>query len=193
MNGSQSVIGFHNGVNYFVYEKTGENPHYFIYDAYVGNYVLVKGIFTPGAYIGNYAAATTAAGQVGNYFALPFATKQAVADYAREYGGNWLTGKRPDISGLFYDDTLGYNVGDRGGFNEVKLEVAQMPSHNHTHEGFLLKNGAATPNNSIPWYNWGPPNNQYAANTPIGQTGGNLPHENRPPYYALAFIIYTGA
>ena len=40
-------------------------------------------------------------------------------------------------------------------------------------------------------------NSNTATTDPAGQhrhaaEGGNRPHENRPPYYALAYIMYTG-
>lgn len=35
-------------------------------------------------------------------------------------------------------------------------------------------------------------NHSHSVGGPTGNTGGGWAHENRPPYYALAFIIYTG-
>ena len=181
------------GERFFVYQKTAPNPYYLIYSTMVSNYILVRGTFAGAGTIPNFLPApTTGATTAGYYFTQPTTSMRGVADYGREINGTWVNGKRPDHAGFYYYDTLGYSVGDRGGFNEVQMEVAQMPPHRHTNEGFLLKS-QSTPA-TIPWYNWGFPNvtDKYATNQPIGQTGGYLPHENRPPYYALAFIIYTG-
>jgi microcystin-dependent protein len=80
-----------------------------------------------------------------------------------------------------------YKVGAKGGENTVSLTTDQIPAHSHTHnfynaglhhhgswtEGQIMNNGKGTFNSST--------------NT----TGGNQPHENRPPYYALAYIMKT--
>ena len=179
-------VGGVGGVPHFVYEKTSiNNKHYFIHSVTENNYILVTGAFTPiPATITNYGLATNNTYTPGKYFRLPASLKKAVADYARDVNGVWTYGKRPDFPGFYYYDTLGYNVGDRGGFNEVKLEVAQMPSHNHTlngQNGGGANVGGAAPFPSVPSVIVG-----------TSTVGGNLPHENRPPYYALAFIIYTG-
>jgi len=77
-----------------------------------------------------------------------------------------------------------YSVNATGGANTVTLTVDEMPSHTHltansqtgtavdypTGAGFMV-----TGNNG---------------NT-SSSTGGNQPHENRPPYYALAYIMKT--
>ena len=179
-------VGGVGGVPHFVYEKTSiNNKHYFIYSVTENNYILVTGAFTPiPATITNYGLATNNTYTPGKYFRLPASLKKAVADYARDVNGVWTYGKRPDFPGFYYYDTLGYNVGDRGGFNEVKLEVAQMPSHNHTLNG--QNGGGANVGGAAPF----PSVNSVIVGT--STVGGNLPHENRPPYYALAFIIYTG-
>lgn len=76
-----------------------------------------------------------------------------------------------------------YNVGATGGADTVMLTVAQMPSHYHsyqiaeayagtnTSQGVFRILGGITQNTS--------------------STGGGQSHENRPPYYALCFIIKT--
>ena len=185
-------VGGTGGVPYFVYEKTGTtNKHYFIYSVTENNYILVTGAFTPTpATINNFGLATNNTYTPGKYFRLPASLKKAVADYARDVNGVWTYGKRPDFPGFYYYDTLGYNVGDKGGFNEVTMEVAQMPSHNHNFRG-------SNDDNSQEGIGLETSSNQLQADTvmqvAIENTGGNLPHENRPPYYALAFIIYTGA
>jgi microcystin-dependent protein len=179
-------VGGASGVPHFVYEKTGTtNKHYFIYSITENDYILVTGAFTPiPATIPNFGLATNNVYTPGKYFRLPISLKKAVADYARDVNGVWTNGKRPDFQGLYYDDTLGYNVGDRGGFNEVKLEVAQMPSHTHSQTpAYGVRAGTSISGQG----------SFDIQDIQIARTGGGLPHENRPPYYALAFIIYTGA
>jgi microcystin-dependent protein len=73
-------------------------------------------------------------------------------------------------------------VGNKGGLREVSLTVAQMPAHAH---------------NIRQYYNEGTEGDNWildvvykrTATGQTGSTGGNQAHENRPPYYVLAFII----
>ena len=82
-----------------------------------------------------------------------------------------------------------YDCGATGGENSHTLTVEEMPSHSH--EQNLWKEGSGTwrggGNNSSPesvsWHN----QTQQFGNT--GERGGNLSHENRPPYYALYKIM----
>lgn len=101
-----------------------------------------------------------------------------------------------------------YSIGDTGGSDSVTLDVTQIPSHNHdiTDPGHQHQqknrgerrwggtSGDASPNSRG---NPGPDPNDpsgystYSANTgiTISAAGGGQAHENRPPYYALAFIM----
>lgn len=79
-----------------------------------------------------------------------------------------------------------YSVGTQGGNNTVQLTEATMPAHTHT--------GVVSPNNPL--------SNRALVSTggaqtvrPAGtsdSTGGDLPHENRPPFTAVMMIIYAG-
>ena len=75
-----------------------------------------------------------------------------------------------------------YAVGAAGGLKEVTLTVAQMPSHNHsrggTSETYMAQEG---------------PNYGLSTASSTTYTGGDQPHENRPPYYALCFIMKVGS
>lgn len=83
-------------------------------------------------------------------------------------------------------DGTGYNVGDIGGGNSVTLNVTQIPAHGHS---LIYGNGGVgTKYPEIPYIS----DIVGGAAAPTGLTGGGQSHENRPPYYALAFIIYTG-
>ena len=85
-----------------------------------------------------------------------------------------------------------YTPGNIGGEKEVKLTQDQMPAHAHQFPG---DDELATRAN---WgsYKIGPFGN-YDADSSSGNSqmywtsvaGGDKPHENRPPYYALCFIM----
>jgi len=81
------------------------------------------------------------------------------------------------------DDT--YEPGDIGGETSHKLTVAEMPSHNHTYDRTTAPSSGQDQAGS----GSGDAVNINQSNT--GSKGGNEYHENRPPYYALAFIMKT--
>ena len=81
-----------------------------------------------------------------------------------------------------------YAVGNTGGADAVTLSVAQMPSHRHSYT-FKGADLAASWKDNNYFYNQsqtysGNNNTQYT-----DYTGGGQPHENRPPYYALCYIM----
>ena len=93
----------------------------------------------------------------------------------------------PNLAGKFvvgYHASNGdYDVGDTGGAETVTLTEAQMPSHVHH---FLIQDGSTSPMGYA----------QSANGTNIGwagtnSKGGDAAHENRPPYYALCYIMKT--
>ena len=98
-----------------------------------------------------------------------------------------------------------YNLGATGGVESVILSKSQMPAHNHTatdsghshtttykyerwnnedggSDGKTGGDGVSSGSCSI--------DNGYA-NISVGNTGEGLSHENRPPYYALSYIMKT--
>lgn len=120
------------------------------------------------------------------------------------------TQNTPDLSGRFivgYSNNSGdYNgIGNTGGLEQVALTTGQLPSHHHSgttdtdgshnHSFTGAKkggDGSAT----------GSTNDYYAAFTrttasagnhnhsfTTNNTGNNQPHENRPPYFVLAYIM----
>ena len=103
-------------------------------------------------------------------------------------GNGSTTFNLPDLRNRFVvgaSASGGYNVGDTGGANSVTLSVTQIPSHNHSY---------SKPNTATDEYRGTPigDNGQIGhtfGNFSTGNTGGGLAHENRPPFYALCYII----
>ncbi|MBP2629671.1 MAG: hypothetical protein H6Q70_299 [Firmicutes bacterium] len=82
-----------------------------------------------------------------------------------------------------------YSLGATGGEAKHTLSINEMPSHNHN---FMLRAQGDTTSTATPVYNdiLKTPSSElqnYQVNT--SYIGGNQSHENRPPYYALAYII----
>ena len=80
-----------------------------------------------------------------------------------------------------------YAVAATGGADSVTLTVAQIPAHNHP---IQIRTGKDDDNFSF--------NQGFSSDAPTSggtynsnSTGGGQSHENRPPYYALAFIMKT--
>lgn len=94
------------------------------------------------------------------------------------------TNGTPDLRDRFIVGAgLIYNVGATGGSNSVTLTVDQMPMHTHTDSIGLSYNNESS---LTPAYGSG---QCLAYNVPTNYTGGSKPHENRPPYYALCYIM----
>lgn len=75
-----------------------------------------------------------------------------------------------------------YGVSDTGGEDEHTLTVDEMPSHSHTYAGKTSGGGAG----DAPEYLR---DDLQAQTEKTSTTGGDQPHENRPPYHALAYIM----
>lgn len=112
----------------------------------------------------------------------------------------------PDLRDRFIVGAGGsYNVGSTGGTAQVTLTVNQLPSHSH--QGTTGNAGAHTHTYSgstdLMWAGMGgggalvhPPRTLQTSESGVHShtfttqaTGGGQPHENRPPYYALAYIM----
>lgn len=102
--------------------------------------------------------------------------------------------KTPDLTGRFIKGASAWkNEPDTGGFRAVSLDVENLPSHNHAFtfhwHGWLgvAKNSkyATTRATEYPDHKgWG-----LATSSWGGSDGSCGMHENRPPYYALYYII----
>jgi len=80
----------------------------------------------------------------------------------------------------------GYAIGGTGGEERHKLTIEEMPSHQHEYKfkGADIDDGWKNQNNLYSvshTYVWNTAYTDYA--------GGDQPHENRPPYYALFYIM----
>ena len=130
---------------------------------------------------------------------------------------NWSlcdgTGGTPDLRGRFVVGAEGsYAQGDTGGADEVTLSEGEVPAHSHsgssgsggshthglssvvrasqlvTYQGgdFSLAFNAASGSVSVNSAG------SHSHSVTVGDTGGGAAHENRPPYYALAFVMRVG-
>jgi hypothetical protein len=69
-------------------------------------------------------------------------------------------------------------IGNTGGFETHKLVIAEMPAHSHNYYWVTTGGQGST--------SYGPSDDFGILTT--GDTGGDSPHENLPPYYVLAFL-----
>jgi microcystin-dependent protein len=117
----------------------------------------------------------------------------------------FVVGAGGDNATVTVDNGIGgsYAVNDKGGLNGVALSINQIPSHTHTvndpghnHGDRWLINfaGGSVGYNGLTGtinYNFNSENKTtgitVSQTPPIGS--GGRAHENRPPYYALAFIM----
>lgn len=128
-------------------------------------------------------------------------------------GGTNINGIRiPDLRGRF---VVGYNenssttptnnlnkntdnygrIHNTGGVRDVRLTTNEIPAHNHKmqlNSGAFFATKTRNPGGSGEGHrrtmDEGLDNNAYTDNN----AGGGQSHENRPPYYVLAYIVYVG-
>ena len=112
----------------------------------------------------------------------------------------------PDLRNRFIVGAgSGYGVGNVGGADTVTLSESQMPSHYHfafrSGNHGQLRNGSNMSSNNYPGSGSGAGNLYESYNisasgsvSNVGRTsntGSGSAHENRPPYYALCYIMKT--
>ena len=121
------------------------------------------------------------------------------------------TNSTPDLRNRFVVGAGStYAVGATGGADSVTLTSDQMPSHSHT---ATSTSSVSDPGHSHTYPGTGPSGGSgvssrhaqpttettnsattgisVSTSTSIGNTGGGNSHENRPPYYALCYIMKT--
>ncbi len=85
-----------------------------------------------------------------------------------------------------------YNIGDCGGEEDVTLTRNQLADHTHrfsTHGGTPIKVSTSTSSSAQNVYNV----STYGATDGVISDNTGEPHNNMPPYYALAFIMKIGS
>jgi microcystin-dependent protein len=112
------------------------------------------------------------------------------------YGGDGQeTFALPDLQGrIAFGDGGTMVLAESGGTESVTVTTQEMPNHSHPVQASSSAATATTPANNVSAA-WG--DGQYVADVPttamdpnaIASAGGSQPHENRPPYLAMTFII----
>jgi microcystin-dependent protein len=112
------------------------------------------------------------------------------------YGGNGQTTfALPDLRGRAPvgprqgPGLANHDLGEVGGVENVTLNVGQMPAHNHSLPASGAEQETNNPTNAVPAKGgvFGTTANTNMA--PMSVAGASQPHENRPPYLGLNYII----
>ena len=117
-----------------------------------------------------------------------YAALFAVVGTTHGSGDGSTTFNLPDLQSKFITgassdpNSSGYSVGAEGGENFVTLTVNQMPDHSHSYSQPSFTTYSFTGGG-------GSQRCQSTSGASTGGAGGGQAHENRPPYYALAYII----
>ncbi|WPO81954.1 tail fiber protein [Chryseobacterium sp. JJR-5R] len=116
----------------------------------------------------------------------------------------YMNKKVPDLRNRFLPGAGGrYSLGETGGADEVVLGKDQMPAHNHQLKAvksydspFSDKGMGWARSESLIGGIYGSDRNNGSekyfmtiSNSPVQSEGGGKPHENRPPYHAVTYII----
>lgn len=99
-------------------------------------------------------------------------------------GGTW---ERIEDVFLLCAGTI-YAAGTRGGEANVTLTIGQMPRHSHSYDILGGGDRSSTDQNIAYEETW---NNYQAFGYVTGDTGGNQPHNNMPPYEAVYAWVCT--
>ena len=92
----------------------------------------------------------------------------------------------PDLTDRFIVQAGGaYELGKTGGEKEHKLTVKEMPSHSHEVTAYVSGSNGYNKFGIVADRDVTTPKTY----TPLSDTGGNLAHENRPPFFALYKLI----
>ena len=169
----------------FVENNSGNNP--IRVDAGI-KYNPSTNRLTAGSYAGDGSALTGIEAFVTGMIILWSGAADAIPSGFVLCDGNNST---PNLSGRFvvgYDaSNSDYDVNDTGGAESVTLTLNQIPSHTHSYVGHTYPGSGPEQNQA------GTPEDRTTFNVDktTGSAGGGQPHENRPPYYALCYIMKT--
>ena len=115
-------------------------------------------------------------------------------EFEEGYNGNgyyyriksWNGYTIPDLTDRFIVQAGGeYSLGKTGGEKEHKLTVREMPSHSHEVTAYVSGSNGYDKFGIISDRDVTTPKTY----TPLSDTGGNIAHENRPPFFALYKLI----
>jgi hypothetical protein len=115
-------------------------------------------------------------------------------EWEEGYNGNgyyyriktWNDQTIPDLTDRFIVQAGGeYPLGKTGGERTHKLTIAEMPSHSHEVTAYVSGSNGYDKFGIISDRDVTTPKTY----TPLSDTGGNLAHENRPPFFALYKLI----
>ena len=167
----------------FVGSSSGNNP--IRVDAGI-KYNPSTNRLTAGSYAGDGSALTGIESFVTGMIILWSGAADAIPTGFVLCDGNNST---PNLSGRFvvgYDASNNdYDVNDTGGSESVTLTLNQIPAHTHTYidQYVVIDNG---------YRPWPASNNDCGARSVnTSSSGGGQSHENRPPFYALCYIMKT--
>ena len=167
----------------FVETSSGNNP--IRVDAGI-KYNPSTNRLTAGSYAGDGSALTGIESFITGMIILWSGAADAIPSGFVLCDGNNST---PNLSGRFvvgYDaSNSDYDVDDTGGSESVTLTVNQIPAHTHN-INLAVRAFYQEPRN------FGVGTDGSANNSEdTGSTGGGQSHENRPPFYALCYIMKT--
>jgi len=194
------------GVDFYILGKTTSSGRASMY--FAGNFGIgtqspserleVNGNIKATEFIGNGAI------PIGGIIMWSGTTSNIPAGWALCDGQTVNGHTTPNLKGRFIVGAGGsYSPGNTGGAERVTLTINEMPSHNHGindpghHHQYTTANNYVNDLETDPStntdqvrQNWKHKNtdNEYTGIT-IQNTGGGQSHENRPPYYALAYIM----
>ena len=151
--------------------------------------VTVTGAVTATSFAGDGSALTGLGGGVptGCILLWSGAANAIPSGYTLCNGSN----STPDLRDRFVVGAQNaYSVGDTGGANSVTLTTSQIPSHTHNLQTWNASGPANHPQKVKTQAHYLYSNSQPGSFT-SESTGGGGSHENRPPYYALCYIMKT--
>ena len=170
----------------FVGNSSGNNP--IRVDAGI-KYNPSTNRLTAGSYAGDGSALTGVESFVTGMIILWSGASNAIPTGFVLCDGNNGT---PNLSGRFvvgFDASNGdYDVNDTGGAESVTLTLNQIPSHKHD---TTFDNKKYFPGGGSTSVSFGGAGGYPADTFSMSNAGGGQSHENRPPYYALCYIMKT--
>ena len=114
---------------------------------------------------------------------------QAVVGYGTvpDLSGKFIVGYKPGTEGQAEDYS---EIGLPGGEAFVQLNEEHLPPHNHSITGEIMQKAGSSTQEVVALDTGNDPSfGTVQFDNKVGYTGEWQPHENRPPYYVLAYLI----